>query len=67
MDIHIDNAIDLWKDGAMLPEWDPELVKRYIRMAERAKIRFLRIFPLYLGMSVFILLQGTLLNGSAPG
>ncbi|MBT8276984.1 MAG: hypothetical protein KJO39_12625 [Bacteroidia bacterium] len=52
MDIHIDNAIDMWKDGKKLTDWDPELVEIYIRMAERAKIRFLRLFPLYLGMSV---------------
>lgn len=52
MDIQIDNAIDLWKDGRMLPEWDPEEARRRIRMAERAKLGFLRLFPLYLGMSL---------------
>ena len=52
MDIHIDNAIDLWQDGRMLPEWDSELVETYIRMAERAKMSFLRLFPQFLGLSM---------------
>ena len=52
MDYLIENAIDHWEDGRMLPEWDPEWVRIMIRKIERAKIRFLRLFPPFLDMSM---------------
>lgn len=50
IDFHIDNAADAWQHGQLLPEWDSDLAIRIIKRAERAKLRFVRLFPLYLGM-----------------
>lgn len=52
LDYIIDNATDLWVNGKMLPEWDPEIVKGMIRRAQLAKYSFIRLFPDFLGRSL---------------